>query len=214
MSRRLHRGLSIEHFWHGGRTSLQLFVFFAVTVWLGHFVAFVLQTCGAIKWQSVIVEAGVYSVFLIWPVTFYFCPQVFSGEHWRIPANGWKWIGALAGLQLLFVYVQPGVGPVSPYRAISALLFAPLVEEVARAAMIIFLLGRGWPELPSLLLVAFLMAAAHQRLVVSLVMQSALSFLFVYSRKSVLAAVLAHMGMNIVVLANNGVSHLTRGFLG
>ncbi|MBI3474512.1 MAG: CPBP family intramembrane metalloprotease [Acidobacteria bacterium] len=183
----------------------RVIVFFVAFVFSGEVVSALLGWLGLSDFNGPIVESGAYA-FLLLPLVYWADPRVFTKELWRLPIHAWAGVVALAVLQVFINSIGPNPS-LTKYRIFSAILVAPIIEEMARAAMQCTLLQRigvFWAVVTT----ATLWATAHAHFWIALPQQLALSVIFVSCRKSLPATIIAHLVMNILAIVGFELSGL------
>jgi membrane protease YdiL (CAAX protease family) len=143
-----------------------------------------------------------FLVHLIWAVLICaFDRSVFSPAYWhvRFRHTEWAWVVLLAVFQLIVMATSSTPQP-TLYYAISALALAPVVEELARAVMIVPLTERLGP-LWGTVITSLLWALAHDLFWLALAQQIILCLIFLRTRRSLPVAILAHFLMNLIAVA-------------
>ena len=149
------------------------------------------------RFRPAFVDGGLYGILLI-PLAYAFDRKISSREYWHFPASGWIGVIILAALQIMIMSGRDS--EVEYYRAIGSLLFAPFVEELARAVMVSPLtirFGSFW----AIAITSVLWAAAHNLFWTALVQQTVLTTIFILTRKSLPSSITAHLVMNLIVVA-------------
>jgi membrane protease YdiL (CAAX protease family) len=182
---------------HRALTLGQVLVFYLICIFLGPILWQMMGWVGLDRFRPAVVDGGLYGILLI-PLAYAFDRKIFSREYWHFPASGWIGVIILAVLQIMMMSGRDS--EVEYYRAIGAVLVAPIVEELARAVMVSPLtirLGSFW----AIAITSALWAAAHNLFWIALVQQTVLTSIFVLTRKSLPSSITAHLVMNLIAVA-------------
>jgi len=141
-------------------------------------------------------HAGAYAPLLYLPLSYLFLPGVFNREYFRVAPGFWKWIIAGSALTAIELVLTQDAAPMA--NAIEGLLFAPILEEIMRAVIMIPVID-AWGNTLSIVFATALMAALHPFPMYAILGQLLLSITFIYSRKSIATASLTHLAINTTV---------------
>jgi hypothetical protein len=174
--------------------------FFVAYIGWGELVWWCVDKTGSSQLEEWIIHAGLFEIPLL-ALIYFFAPWIFAREYWRFPANAWKGISALAILEIVIRFALHPAPVSNRYIVFSALAFAPVIEELARAVMIVPLIDKMGVEW-ACLVTSILWALFHQYFWVSLVQQLVLCTIFVCSQRSLPANITAHLILNIIAVSS------------
>ena len=143
-----------------------------------------------------ITDSGLYQLLFI-PVVYLLDRDVFSKEHWHFPGRAWIGIGAVILLQLLIEATVPGAGGYTNYEVIFALSFAPIMEEIVRAALL-RLLKQQAGFVGTVVIASILVALCHGSFWIAFWQSVLISLVFLKTGESIPAASATHLAMNLV----------------
>jgi hypothetical protein len=180
-------------------TLLQVFLFCGALIVLGWIVVSVMALTVHTGIYDFVANTGLYGLLFI-PLACAFDPRILSKAYWNFPKVGWVGVGAIILSQIAIEYFNPHP-PVGHFRMVGGLLIGPLVEESVRAVMIRPLTHRlGVPF--AVILTAVYWASLHTFFWTALIQQVILSLIFVYTRRSLSCAIVAHLGANLIAVWN------------
>jgi hypothetical protein len=149
--------------------------------------------------QVPLLESGLYDALFV-SIAYLFNKGLLCTEWWKVRPN-W-WIGIVLGItiQVPISYAFRALPrPTSVAVIVGTVLVAPFFEELIRAVMIAPLMER-WGHVWAIAIAAPLWACIHEHFWIALIQQSALSAIFVFSRKSLPSVIAAHVVMNLAAV--------------
>ncbi len=190
------------------RSLFLVFALYAALFLVGGAVVAALKLAGLAREYDLAVTTGIYGLLFI-PLAYKFDPRIFSRAYWVFPKSAWLGIGIIIVAQLIFES-DAAPTPVSRYRFFGAILTAPIVEEALRAVMIVPLM-KALGNHAGLIITALLWAWLHDFFWIALSQQIMLSLLFVYTHKSLSAAIAGHTAMNAIAMLHISFSTVSFG---
>lgn len=121
------------------------FAFFLIAVGGGELLRHEFSAWNLQMLERLAVIGGLYKLTIVPPFSYLFCRNIFSRQYWHFPRNSWKWICALALVQLVTLAVLPPQAAFSRLLAFNAIVISPLTEEIMRAVMIFRIIERWGP---------------------------------------------------------------------
>ena len=140
------------------------------------------------------------------PVAGLFEPRIFSKACWHISRKVYVGIAVVALVQIISESLSV-LPPVEIHRAFGAIMIAPLVEELWRAAIILPILEAfGVPA--GVALTALLWALPHPYFWTALIQQTILCLIFIRTNRSLPATISAHFVINVIAVFHIGLPRL------